>query len=201
MTGGQSQALERHDPRIDQQVVLSGNIHFAGTQAKDVAGPQHGRAEGVDAAGGAGHAIVAAYPLIPAHREQHAQQPSARNVRRADVRRLQRQSQAGHRVLHLQPCKRQRLLVDDLDRERYFLAEERPSLTEYAAVPQAVQAVPLPQLRHAADQQEDDCHHEQLPLPEQQAHKQEPADQPEPGLTLHGALADDVRQAETMRMQ
>ena len=63
----------------------------------------------------------------------------------ADVARLDAHAHARHRVLDLEPCQRQRLVVGDLDRERHVLAEERAGLTEAALVAEADQAVALPE--------------------------------------------------------
>src|SRR6266511_4924180 len=67
---GQHEAVHRHDPGIDQQVVLLEDLQLAGREAEYVAGAQRGRSERVIAARATVHRVVPPYPFVPTNRQQ-----------------------------------------------------------------------------------------------------------------------------------
>ena len=144
---GQRQALQGHDLGVDQQEVLLRNFDFSGGQAEDVAGAQRGRPEVVKAARAAGHRVVAADAFIPAHRQQHGQQPPTWDVGWADVGWLEFQLKSWHVVLNFEPRQRQWLFVDDLQGQGDLFAEECSRLPQRSAIPQANEAVAVPHPR------------------------------------------------------
>ena len=114
VAGGQRQTFQGHDLGVDQQVVLAPCFDFLGGQPEDVARAQDRGSEIVKPTRATGDGVVTADAFVPAHRQQHGQQPPTRDVRGSLVRGCEGQPTARDVVLDLQPGQWQWLLIDDL---------------------------------------------------------------------------------------